>query len=89
MENKRNSVESYIKVFDETIEHLAFTRRMAECEGHDMVYLDEKINELCTKWHNKYAEMSQTQLAIHGMTEIIKAGYGDDLLEDLFGTGKE
>lgn len=89
MENKGNSIESYIEVFDDTIEHLAFTRRMAECEGFDMVYLDEKINELCTKWHDKYAKMSQAQLAIHGMTDIIKAGHGDDLLEDLFGMGKE
>ena len=85
----RNNIENYIKGFDSTIEHLAFMRRMAECEGHDMVYLDEKINELCTKWHNKYAEMSQAQLAVKGMIDIIKAGHGEDLMRDLFDMSEE
>ncbi len=82
-------VKKYIEAFDSTIEHLAFMRRMAEIEGHDMVYLDEKINELCTKWHDKYAEMSRVQLAVKGMMDIIKAGRGDDLLKDLFDMGEE
>ena len=89
MESRSNNIENYIKGFDSIIEHLAFIRRMAECEGQDMVYLDGKINELCTKWHNKYAEMSQTQLAVKGMMDIIKAGRGEDLLRDLFDMSEE
>lgn len=89
MENRSNNIENYINAIDDTIEHLAFTRRMAETDGCDMTYLDEKINELCTKWHDKYAKMSQAQLAIKGMMDIIKAGHGDDLMRDLFGMDKE
>lgn len=81
--------ENYIKGFDNVIEHFAFMRRMAETDGCNMTYLDEKINELCTKWHNKYAEMSQAQLAVKGMMDIIKAGHGEDLLRDLFDMSEE
>ena len=87
--DEKAKIEGYIKTFEDAIEHLAFARRMAELDGCDMTYLDEKINELCTKWHNKYAEMSQAQLTLKGVVDVVEAGYGEDLLRDLLGISEE
>ena len=84
-----SEMEKYIKAIAPAIDHIAFTRRMGELNGFDMEEFDKRIDELCTKYHNLYGDMNEMQIALHGITEVIRAGKGEELFEDLMNSMKD
>lgn len=84
-----SEMEKYIKAIAPAIDHIAFTRRMGELSDLDMEEFDKRIDELCTKYHNLYGDMNEMQIALHGITEVIRAGKGEELFEDLMNSMKD
>lgn len=80
---KVKEVDRHIKAVEGAVEHIAFVRRSAELAGLDMEEFDKKLDALCTKYHDRYAEKNEIELALTAMAEIIKSGHGDELIEDL------
>lgn len=73
----------HIRAAEEAIDHIAFIRKMAEVDGHDMDKFDDEINKLCDKYHSKYAGMNEMQVALHGLAELLRSGHGDDIIDRL------
>ena len=82
-------MDEHIKAVETAVEHIAFVRRMAETMDEDMEEFDRRLDELCTKYHNKYAEMDEFALALKGLADIIKSGHGNEFLADLANSFKE
>lgn len=76
-------VDRHIKALESAVEHIAFVRRSAEVVGVDMEEFDKRLDTLCTKYHDRYAEKNEIELALMAMAEIIKSGHGDELIEDI------
>lgn len=84
-----SKMERYIEAIEHSIDHIAFARRMGELNDLDMEEFDKRIDGLCTKYHNMYAEMDETQLVLHGFADIIRAGKGEELFENLMNSMKD
>ena len=76
--------KSYMDALNKCIENMAFMRQMAISDGYDAEIIDHEINKLCAKWHNKYDGMSQLQLALHGMGQILQSNHAEDFLDKMF-----
>lgn len=87
--NSANSAEAYLSGIKNAIDHIAFIRRMAETDGCDMQYIDEKMNEMCSESHDKYAGMNEAQLVIAGLTDVIKSGGIDEFIKMMADDGEE
>lgn len=82
-------MHEYIKAIEPAVEHIAFIRRMTETMDEDMEEFDKQLDALCTKYHDKYAEMDEFALALKGLADIIKSGKGNEFLADLSNSFKE
>lgn len=82
-------LEAHLGAVEEAIDHIAYIRRMAEEEGHDMDKFDAEMNKLCDAYHEKYAKMDKLQLMLHGLAEILKSDYSDEVIEKLGNAFKE
>lgn len=71
------------RFIDDTCKDIAQARRMSEIEGIDVEEFDVHLNECCTKWAEYYRNMSPIKLALDGIKDIIAAGHGEDLMNDL------
>lgn len=80
---------AHIKAIEPAVEHIAFVRRMAETVDEDMDEFDRELDALCTKYHDKYAKMSELELTIKGFADIVRSGKGDELMADLAEALKE
>lgn len=86
---KKMDMSDHIKAVDTAVDHIAFVRRITEISGEDVEQFDKELDALCTKYHEKYAEMDEFGLAIKGLMDIVKMGKGEDLLDDLSKALKE
>lgn len=84
MEKRLVPLEKHISAIAESIDHIAYIRRMAELGGHNTEDFDAEVNRICTECHEKYAKMDQIQIAMHGLAEILKSDYADEFI-DKFG----
>jgi hypothetical protein len=89
MEKKITPIEMHLGAVEEAIDHIAYIRRMAEEEGHDMDKFDAEMNRLCDAYHEKYAKMDKVQLMLHGLAEILKSDHSDEVIEKLGSAFKE
>lgn len=76
-----NKVEPHIDAVESAVDRITLIRRIAEVSGADIEEFDRQLNEICTKYTNRYAAMNEVQLAVHGMMEIISHGGGDEIME--------
>lgn len=79
------TLDEHIKALEKPIEVIAHVRRMAEIDGADMEEFDRKLNALCAKKHEMFAEMGSTALALYGLKVIFDAGEGEELFKDILG----
>lgn len=79
------TLDEHIKVLEKPIEVIAHIRRMAEIDGVDMEEFDTKLNALCAKKHEKFANMGEGELALYALKVIFDAGRGEELAKELFG----
>lgn len=79
------TLDERIKTLEKPIEIIAHVRRMAEIDGTDMEEFDAKLNALCAKKHEKFANMGEAELALYALKVIIDAGRGEELAKKLFG----
>lgn len=89
MEERITPIEMYLGALEEAIDHIAYIRRMAEVDGHDMDKFDAEMNRLCDASHEKYAKMDRLQLMLHGLAEILKSDNSDEVIEKLGSAFKE
>jgi hypothetical protein len=82
-------MREHIKAVEPAVEHIAFIRRLLEVMGEDADEFDKGLDELCIKYHDKYAEMDEFALAIKGLADIIKSGHCEEFLADLANSFKE
>lgn len=82
-------LEQHIEAVEGAIDHIAYVRRMAETEGHNVEDFDAEVNRICTECHEKYAGMGKVQLAFHGMAEILKSDRADEFIAGLGNNFKE
>lgn len=83
MIGERLPIEKHLGAIENAIEHIAYVRRMAETDGHDMEVFDAEVNKLCDKYAKKYEGMSELQLALHGVAEILKSDRAEDFIRDV------
>lgn len=76
-------IEKHMKAIESAIDHIAYVRRMAEVEGHDMEEFDAEMNKLCDKHHNKYAPMGEIALALKGMADILQSDRAEEFIEQM------
>lgn len=79
------TLDEHIKALEKPIEVIAHVRRMAEIDGADMEEFDTKLNALCTKKHEKFANMGEGELALYALKVIFDAGRGEELAKEIFG----
>lgn len=89
MEKRITPIEMHLGAVEEAIDHIAYIRRMAEEEGHDVEFFDAEMNRLCDAYHEKYAKMDKVQLMLHGLAEILKSDKSDEVIEKLGSALKE
>ena len=89
MEKRMIPIEKHLEAVEEAIDHIAYISRMAEEAGHDMEFFDAEMNKLCDAYHEKYAKMDKLQLMLHGLAEILKSDYSDEVIEKLGNAFKE
>lgn len=65
------NIEEYLRTIKTAVDHIAFVRRLAEMDGHDVAYIDEQMNKMCEKYHAMYAEMTEPELAAKAMIDMI------------------
>lgn len=75
------NMDTHIGACEGAVERIAHVRRMAEVSGADMEEFDERLNKLCSEKHEKYANMSDVELAIYGLKMIIEAGNFEDFAD--------
>ena len=80
-----NTINEHLKALEKPIEVIAHVRRMAEIDGTDMEEFDAKLNALCAKKHEKFANMGEGELALYALKVIFDAGRGEELAKEIFG----
>ena len=89
MKSKEELKAGAFEQIDTLCKGIAQTRRMSEIEGINVEEFDNHLNECCTKWAKHYNDMDPIELALEGIKEIVEAGMGDKLIEDILkGMGK-
>jgi len=79
------TINEHLKALEKPIEVIAHVRRMAEIDGTDMEEFDAKLNALCAKKHEKFANMGEGELALYALKVIFDAGRGEELAKEIFG----
>lgn len=80
---RKISLDDHIKAIEYAVETISHVRRMAELDGNDMEEFDAKLNDLCTKYHEKFASMDEIGCMLHGLKVLIEAGKGKDVMRAL------
>lgn len=76
-------IERHLGAIESAIEHIAYIRRMAETDGHDMELFDAEVNKLCDKYARKFEAMNELQLALHGVAEVLKSNRAEEFIRDI------
>lgn len=77
--------EAMWHIVERSVNEIAKNRRNAELQhGISNEKFDEKLNEMCAKANDKYAGMSNEELAIDMLTELLEHIEPQDFAELLF-----
>lgn len=79
----RIPIEAHMSGIETAVDHIAYIRRMAEVEGHDMEEFDAEMNKVCKRYHEKYAKMDKLRLMLKGMADILRSEHAEEFIADL------
>lgn len=61
------------KAVDNSVKMIALARKVCEIAGEDVEEFDKELNEMCDRWHKKFAEMNAADLGRFMVTDLINS----------------
>lgn len=73
LKSANEALEAMWELIDRHIKDIALNRRMSEVfMGVSNEQYDERLNEFCEKWHDRFADMDTHELVQFMMNDIVE-----------------
>ena len=65
------------KAVENSVKMIALARKICEMADESVEEFDKELNEMCDKWHEKFADMDAADLARFMLTDLV-----DQIMEE-------